>query len=275
MEFKVTIINFVKKTKESKKELIVWAFIVFIITHYVFEPLISYIDETFSPKPEILSNIIIFRNANLTGNTNEINNSIFAYFLGTGWATLYLINASDLANNNSYGTAISPVYFDFRNCTDCSYYSFSLKNNGNKDANRITIDVRSSSTPELIMSSPKITTRNCEGYFGSKGCYMVLENFQRGDETYFVLKTEETSILSIASCQADEKYDCEYRFINILAQSVNPNKDFLTINGIKVIFPTLSNSEPNTMYYFDPNNFDKSKTTWTFYINSTIIDIGK
>ena len=59
MEFKVTIINFIKKTKESKKELIAWAFIVFIITHYFFEPLISYIDETLGPKPEILSNILI------------------------------------------------------------------------------------------------------------------------------------------------------------------------------------------------------------------------
>jgi hypothetical protein len=273
---KIIINNFFTKTKQNKKEIIIWAVITFIITfflsHYFLEPLTSYLDEKFGPKPNILSNVAVYKYANISGYAN-LQNFYFLYFLDANWATLYFMNASDKDVINNYGSIISDTYFDFNKCPECSLYTFILINNGNKKADKVVIDIRSSTTPELVMGSPKMTTEKCRGNFESRGCYIVFENIDKGEEINFALSLKESSNINIISCVVNEKYICEFRFVKFFAQNIDPKKDILGMNGKRVLFPTLDNSKPNTLYYFDPSKFNETSTTWVSI--PTILDTGK
>ncbi len=274
---RINIYKFWIESKQNKRELIIWSIIIFIITflfsRYGLEPFFSYVDDTFGPKPNILSNVMILKNSNITEFGTNMQNFYFLYFLGTDWATLYFLNASDKEKIDKYESVISNIFFDFNNCPDCSYYTFALKNVGTKKADKIVIDIRSSVTPELIVNSPKMVKKDCGGYFESKGCNIIFENIEKEEEINFVLLIKDSSNLNVVSCMANEKYPCEFRFIKLFAQNIIAKKDVLIMDSKRILFPTLDNSEPNTFYYFDTNQSDESKTTWVSIPIS--IDEGK
>jgi hypothetical protein len=77
----------------------------------------------------------------------------------------------------------------------------------------------------------------------------------------------------VSFCKSYGYSDLDFRFIKIFAQNIIPKKDVLIMDGKRVLFPTLDNSEPDTLYYFDPTQFDETKTTWVSI--PTVLDVGK
>lgn len=258
-ETKITRINFFNKTKQNKKEIIILGILIWMVTALVLNPSINTIWSVYGPKPNIVSNVILYKNANFSECCTHMTDFFFLYYLGDNSATMLFLNASDKRNIGNYGKMISP---NFQICDDCSIYSFSLKNSGNMIAEKIVIDIKSSSIPDIIIDNPKMTKKDCGGSFESKGCYVEIESIKQGEEFNFALKLNEDGEIFIANCYANEIYPCEFNFIKVLSQNINPYKDVFEMNGTKVIFPTHSNSEPNILYYFDPNKFDETKSTW-------------
>jgi len=271
----ISVRNFLVNPADTWKKKLAWVIIGSVIGFFLNLLLNAgkdFLVEKFGEKPYILSNVVISKYANITGFTH-MKNFYFLYFLDENWATLYFLNASDKEKINRYGNVITGIFFDFNNCPECSYYSFTLKNIGSKKADKIVIDIRSSVTPEIILDSPKMIKKDCGGYFESKGCYIIFENIEKEEEINFVLLTRESSDLFILSCMVDEKYQCEFRFIRVSAQNIDPKRDILIMDDKKVLFPTLENSRPNTLFYFDPSKFNESQTTWVTI--PTVIERGK
>jgi hypothetical protein len=174
---------------------------------------------------------------------------------------MMFLNTTDKNNIKNYDMALLP---SFEICPTCSLYSFAIKNIGNIKVDKIEIDVKSSTIPKLILDSPKIITKECGGVFDSSGCYIVIQDLNETESIYFVILSENSDLMSI-SCIADGKYLCNnFNFIKIKGQSISPN-EVLFMNGNRVLFPTLENSPPNTLYYL--NKSDSSNTSWIYYLN--------
>ena len=269
MKMKININHFLIKSKQNKKEIITWGIIigiiVWIITGLILNPLITNFWSNYGPKPSIVSNVIIFKSANIPYSSispTNMKNFYFFYYLGKNWSTLFFMNISEKKTIEGYDMSILPT---FPICPECTLYSFSLKNTGNKRADKVVIDIKSSNALELILEGPKMINKDCGGIYDSAGCYIVFENINEQEEISFALLSREPSNLFISYCVADGKYRCKFNFLNILTQKIEPKEEGLMMNGKKVIFPTLENSEPNKLYYFDPKQFDEEKTAWTYY----------
>ncbi len=245
-------------------KLFFWLAIISIIIGLSWgETLSDYINDKFGPKPEVLINTVIFRSANLDESESQIENFYFLYLLGPNLSTLYFLDSSDKEKIDRYDNIIDPgPIIDFKNCPDCSYYSFTLKNIGKKRVDKLILDIRSNVTPYLVRDNPKMIEKNCGGTFTNRGCYLTFDKIQVGEESNFVLMTKEASDLRILNCEINDKYSCEFRFIKVLIQDIISNKAVLVMNNIKISLPKLDNSNPNILYYFDLNQSDESKTTW-------------
>ena len=191
-----------------------------------------------------------------------MKNFYFFYYLGEQYSTLFFMNVSETTKIGDYDMTLLPT---FPICDGCAVHSFSIKNNGNKKANKIILDIKSPIAPKLIYDSPKMTQKDCGGLYGSAGCYIVIENLNEKEEISFALYAKDASNIFITSCIADKKYRCDFKFYNILAQTMDAGNMGLMMNDKKVMFPTLENSEPNRIYYFDPKQFDEEKTGWIYH----------
>ncbi len=265
MGIKVIFQQFYIKSKESKKEIIIWGIIISLITTLIIDPSISHLYSVLGPKPSIESNVIIIRNANISHLSvapTKLENFFFFYYLGEESSTLFFANASDIAKQKDYEMSLLPTY---EICPECLIYSFSLKNVGNKKAEKIVIDIKAQNIPELLSEEPKMTKRACGGLFQSTGCYIIFENVNENEEISFVLLSKQQSEIFVTTCQADDKYPCDFRFFRILSQKIDPKKEVLKMNGKEIRFPTKDTFEPNKVYYFNAQEFTQEKTGWIYY----------
>lgn len=256
--------NFWIQTKQSKREIIIWAIITFIITfflsHYLLEPGISYIDDKYGSKPNIISNIGIHKKIEINDSGLIMQNVKILFYLTYNYRTLIFVNSSDTENVKQFYNGIMSTNPDSI-CSGCSKYTFLLKNMGNKKANKVEIDIRASSIPKLEIDNPKMIRKECGGILNSKGCYIVFENIYEKEEVNFILSTNEASDLFVTKCIADEKYFCDIQILKIHYASINPEVDYLyagfnpeqVFNKTNIKLPTLKNYPPKTLFYFDPN----------------------
>lgn len=242
------------------KAVIITAIITWLITTIFLTPLSQYVSDVFSAKPHIVSNVLTITYANISSNTTLWGSYKFLYYLGYNSSTMLFVNATDLENIKNYDMSLLPV---FEVCPTCSLYSFAIKNIGNEKADRIEIDIKSSTIPKLIIDSPKIITKECGGIFESSGCYIVMQDLNENESIYFATLTENSDPIGI-SCLSNGKYPCDFNFVRIKGQSIN-SSEVLSMNGNLIIFPTPENSPINTLYYFNDSN--PSKTTWTYFLN--------
>lgn len=263
------ISNFLIQTKQSKREIIFWAIITFVITfllsHYIIEPGINYIDDQFSPKPNILSNVIALNGLDFSSSNAIMENG--------SWYNTTMENVSVYLNLGDYSTTLIFVYdaekiseTDFNEvefftpnqdlCPYCTIYNFLIKNIGNKRADKVIIDIKASSVPELIFDSPKMIRKECGGHLDQKGCYIIVENINEGEKVSFALFTKELSNLVITSCTVDGKYSCEFRLLRTKTLIINPKTDMLILNNKKVNLPILETpSSKKRFYYFNLSQF--------------------
>ncbi|MFZ3168526.1 MAG: hypothetical protein WA130_13000 [Candidatus Methanoperedens sp.] len=259
--------NFFIKTEQNKREIIFWAIITFIITfllsHYLFEPGINYIDDQFSPKPIILSNVLALNNVEnsnikvLNENLSEYNatlENVSIYLsLGNPSTLIYVLDSEKLKDDYK---RIEFVTFDKKLCTGCTIYNFLVMNKGNKRADKVIIDIKTSSESVVLYDNPKMVRKECGGYLEQKGCYIIIETINEGEEVGFGLFTKELSNLMITSCIVDGKYPCDIRLLRTKITQINTQTDVLFLADEKVDFPIFENlSSTNNIYYFNFSQF--------------------
>jgi hypothetical protein len=240
------------------KNQLIMGVIVFLLTEYILSPLISY----YLPKPNVVSNVAVYKYADITQIPSvKMKNLNLLYYLGYN-SSLFLVNSDDLkfiSKNIGIGQYTN---FDFNECQNCSYYAFGLKNEGNGKANKVEINIKSTSEPNIpqdsIVNSSKITVECPRTYYSGYECDITIENMDTDGKDAFALVFNEPSDINVISCMADDKYECQPpNFVKILAQNINPTIGGLIMNGNILLFPTLENYKSNTLYYFNPTD-----STW-------------
>ena len=223
-----------------------------------FNLILEKFQEYYGPKPDIISNVIILKNADINEQSNRFTNFNMLYYLRKEFGFLYIIDSNNITNINDYGMVFGSANADFLTCPNCVFYELLLKNIGDKKANKIVIDIKSDIKPTIILDSPKITKNNCGGIFTSKGCNLIIEDLESQDEVFIEVEVETKSNFDIVSCKIDNKYDCNIRYINTYMQVVDLDKSGLMINDKRIILPTLEEYDANTLFLFNP-----SDSSWT------------
>lgn len=262
---KVTFNHFLILTKENKVGILILMIITFLLTHYIFEPSAAYFEEKFTPKPLINANVVIFQSVNLTECCSHQSNSSLAYFLGKSISSIMVLNfdqkkAEEIQKHGMITLPISPI------CPKCISYVFYIKNLGNEKAQKVILDIKTSSTPKVLGDNPKMVKKECGGDYTSQGCYLIFENIEKDEVITFEIFMEKSSEFVLKSCLVNEKYPCEVQFINIRAESYNSIMYNLsmTMNGRNLTVPTLTNRnyKPNTYYFLDPDSLTKPEIEW-------------
>lgn len=270
-------------TNVKKNKKIVWiiliiltALITIVIDNTIGIPLSDFVHDLWSkiigPKPVILLNVAIIKNLNkdavitksgldtkMYDITNQINfnKSYGPLFALTKWGlgTLYLADKSAvMESKKDYPTLITSAALNFTSCPNCVHYILTLKNFGDKTANEIVIDIKTSGNLKMTMDDPKISKKYCGGYFESRGCRLVIEDIAIKDQVNFALEAENESDINI-TCNVDLKDYCKVRLIEIYACDILPvdKINSLKFDGTEVALPTLKNYQPDTLYYWDTN----------------------
>lgn len=237
--------------------------IVFFLTESILSPLIAY----YWPKPRILSDVAIYNYADITQTPSvkmkELN---MLYYLGYNSSTLLLVNANDFKFlQKNTGVIGQYASFDFNKCQNCSYYSFVLKNNGNSKANKVEINIISTSEPEIpsdVITNSSITIECPRTYYNGYQCIITIENIDINGLVSFPIVFTQPSDITAIHCMVDDKYECQIDYVEILAQNINPKNELFMLDNKRVLFPTIENSRPNTLYYYSPSN-DTRTSTWT------------
>lgn len=253
---KLIINNFLVRSKQSWKEILIWGIIIWIITTYMLTPLFALILSKYGHKPSIILVVQKTKNFDFFRDSSwkiEFESYLIYNLHPIGDHSLMVINATQVNFKEISPLLAGPSTSPFKICSNCTVYSFNLKNVGNKRAQEIYLDTRSSIRPNILISNPKITQSNCGGIFGNKGCTFTLKNVDIDEWVYFELEAPPSSSITISSCYSNKIYECEIRIVNVFAQEV-PNKvNALKIEDKMVLFPTLQNYSAG-IYYLDYEN---------------------
>lgn len=252
---KITIINFWNKTKQSKKEIIIWAIITFLITsflfHYALEPLFSYIDDFFRPKP----NVVLYIQKMGKFENLDMGESSIILFSGCNIQNFYVLRR--LKTPESYeGMMSMPLSYIGSDCyfnenEVCEFSVLEIINFGKEVARSATFDIEFMYDEyEITQKSAKIKVLTGTGFFGKPTIRLEIEDIlvkdaPKEDVLRVVILTKPDSDIEITNCKVDEnEKHCSYG-INEMTP-ITPEWLISEFQGVKI---PKTGSDPEMIAY--------------------------
>lgn len=253
---------FLKPTPKTIIGAILLALFIFAIRSAVLIPSYNYIIELFSLKPKVIINVLKMEYAPIGDKPLNVNKSFLAYYNQETNGTLFIFDTSVADTLNSKAIFIHGLNFNFIACPECTYYWITATNLNYENIDKIVLDIKSDYLPEITTLSTKITTAKCGGIFNNKGCYVVIENLAKEEQSTFTLVIPIKSNITVASSKINNKYSCEIRYLHGLAKTFVNNEKGIMFGSKMLYFPNHWNGPINTMYMFDPNKNIELVNPW-------------